>query len=307
MSVALVTGGHGFVGGHLQHELRSRGWTVIALGRTAIPSPHYRTVDVADSAAVAACVDEVRPDVVFHLAATHALSAGVGVADLVEQTLAASRGLGAGLRMAALPGVRVVHAGSSAQYGAVAVEHNPVTELTAVAPANAYGFAKLAAESVLCGLAADGAFDVIPVRAFNHIGPGERGTTVGGAFAARIREFLAGRATTVPVADLEAVRDFTDVRDIARGYADLAERGVPGRVYNLCSGRPATVGDVLDALLTSGGLDRSVVDVAGTAPGARGGRIAYQVGSPERVRRETGWTATISLPQSAEDLLKGLA
>ena len=88
-----------------------------------------------------------------------------------------------------------------------------------------------------------------------------RATTVSGAFAARIRDVRTGQASRVAAADLEAVRDFTDVRDIARGYVDLAERGVAGRVYNLCSGRPTTVGDVLDALLMAAGLDRSLVDV----------------------------------------------
>jgi GDP-4-dehydro-6-deoxy-D-mannose reductase len=306
VSVALITGGHGYVGSHLQVELRSRGWDVVAPGHRP-DSAGGRTLDVSDVTAVAACVDEVRPDVVFHLAATHTLEAGRTVADVVEQTVAASRGLGLGLRQAGRSAVRVVHAGSSAQYGAIPVEHNPVTETTAPTPANAYGFAKLAAESVLCGLAADGTFEVIPARAFNHIGPGERATTVSGAFAARIRDVLAGQASRVAAADLEAVRDFTDVRDIARGYVDLAERGVAGRVYNLCSGRPTTVGDVLDALLMAAGLDRSVVDVTPTAVGARGGRISYQVGSPERARQEIGWAATIGLEQSAKDLLEGLA
>jgi GDP-4-dehydro-6-deoxy-D-mannose reductase len=306
VSVALITGGHGYVGSHLHVELRSRGWSVVAIGRTRRPAD-ARTLDVSDVAAVAAYLDEVRPDVVFHLAATHTLDAGRTVADVIEQTLAASRGLGLGLRLAGMPGVRVVNAGSSAQYGAVPIEHNPVTETTAQTPVNAYGFAKLAAESVLCGLAADGAFEVIPARAFNHIGPGERATTVSGAFAARIRDVLAGKATRVAVADLEVVRDFTDVRDIARGYADLAEKGVPGRVYNLCCGRLSTVGDVLDALLVSAGLDRSVVDVRPTVLAARGGRIPYQVGSPQRVQKEIGWAATIGLEQSAKDLLEGSA
>jgi GDP-4-dehydro-6-deoxy-D-mannose reductase len=322
MTVALITGGFGFVGGHLRRELRSRGWSVVAVGRprpdvtrpdattqpdsatrpdgTDRPDPDARVVDVADPAAMAACLADVRPDVVFHLAAT---STGP---DVVPRTVAASLGLGEGLRRAGLRGVRVVHAGSSAQYGAVPVDENPVTETTLPAPVSPYGYAKLAAEAALCGLAADGSFEVVPVRAFNHIGPGESTTTVGGAFAARVRDVLTGRAERVRVAGLDAVRDFTDVRDIVRGYADLAERGVPGRLYNLCSGRPTTVAEVLDALLACAGLDRSVVDLVSAPPNERSGRIAYQVGSPARVRHEVGWTATIGLEQSAKDLLEGV-
>lgn len=303
MTVALITGGFGFVGGHLRRELRSRGWSVVTVGHTAAssasrPDVDDRIVDVADPTAMAACLADLRPDVVFHLAAT---STGP---DVVSRTVAASLGLGEGLRRAGRRGVRVVHAGSSAQYGAAA--DNPVTEDTLPAPVSPYGYAKLAAEAVLCGLAADGSFEVVPVRAFNHIGPGESTATVGGAFAARVRDVVAGRAQRVTAAGLDAVRDFTDVRDIVRGYADLAERGVPGRLYNLCSGRPTTVAEVLDALLACAGLDRSVVDLVSTPPNERSARVAYQVGSPARVQHEVGWTATIGLEQSAKDLLEGL-
>jgi GDP-4-dehydro-6-deoxy-D-mannose reductase len=324
MTVALITGGFGFVGGHLCRELRSRGWSVVAVGRaartdavghTARPGtagqphpdgphsdgrPHSDglVVDVADPAAMAECLADVRPDVVFHLAAT---STGP---DVVARTVAASLGLGEGLRRAGRPGVRVVHAGSSAQYGAAG--DNPVTEDTLPAPVSPYGYAKLAAEAALLGLAASGGFEVIPVRAFNHIGPGESPATVGGAFATRIRDVLAGRASRVTAAGLDSVRDFTDVRDIVRGYADLAERGMAGRLYNLCSGRPTTVAEVLDALLACAGLDRSVVDLVPTPPNERSARVAYQVGSPVRVQHEVGWTATIGLEQSAKDLLEGL-
>jgi GDP-4-dehydro-6-deoxy-D-mannose reductase len=221
----------------------------------------------------------------------------------VENNVAAAHGLGTALRR--VP-ARLVIAGSSAQYGA---SPSPVTEDARGEPVSAYGHAKAAAESILlghanAGAAGGGAFEVVPARAFNHVGPGEPTTTVAGAFASRIRSVLAGHAERVNVAGLAAVRDFTDVRDIVRGYADLAEHGVPGRVYNLCSGRATTIADVLDALLTAAGLDRSVVDVTADPPGVRSGQIGYQVGAPDRVRQEIGWTATIGLEQSTKDLLR---
>lgn len=299
MSVALVTGGHGFVGSPLRALLRRSGWDVVSLGRAARVAPageRYLRVDLTDVAAVAEAVDAVRPDVVFHLAA----SPPQKVADLsalVAGAVGATHALCAALRQTGAR-ARVVLAGSSAQYGAVPRSENPVTEQTRGRPVNAYGFAKAAAEATACALATDGAFDLVPVRAFNHVGPGEPPTTVASAFATRIAAVLGGRAERVAVADLDAVRDFTDVRDIARGYLALAERGTAGRVYNLCSGRAATVGDVLDGLLAAGGLDRTVVDVV---PGGTGG-IPYQVGSPARVAAETGWAAEIPLTASLTDL-----
>jgi GDP-4-dehydro-6-deoxy-D-mannose reductase len=294
VSVALVTGSHGFAGRHLCAELRSRGYTVVGLGRRPrAEDAAYLTVDLTQPEQVAAALADVGPDVVFHLAAT---ATGVSQS-IVDDNLAAARGLGTALRQHP---ARLVIAGSSAQYGTAA---SPVTEESHGAPVSAYGYAKAAAEAVLRGLAADGAFEVIPVRAFNHIGPGEPTSTVAGAFADRIRAVLAGHAERVNVAGLSSVRDFTDVRDIVRGYAELGEHGEPGQIYNLCSGRPTAIGEVLDALLAAAGLDRSLVEVTADPPGARSGQIGYQVGAPDRVFRAVGWRAVIGLEQSTKDLL----
>jgi GDP-4-dehydro-6-deoxy-D-mannose reductase len=302
VTVALVTGSHGFVGTHLRAELRSRGASVVGVGRTdrvAGAGETYVRADLTVPSDIAEMLDAVRPDLVFHLAATPGARAGGDVTSVVTATY----GLCAGL-VATGQRPRVLLAGSSAQYGALRRDENPVTEESRTEPVTAYGFAKAAAEHTARAFAAEGAFEVVPVRAFNHVGPGEPPTTVASAFARRIADVVAGRADTVTVADLDAVRDFTDVRDIVRGYVDLAEKAVPGRLYNLCSGRPATVGDVLDGLLAAAGLDRSVVRAAPAAGGPpRSGTIAYQVGSPERVRAEIGWDAKTGLPDSLRDLL----
>jgi GDP-4-dehydro-6-deoxy-D-mannose reductase len=165
-----------------------------------------------------------------------------------------------------------------------------------------YGLAKLAGEQTAAAFAAGG-LDVVLVRAFNHIGPGEPPNTVAGAFARRVAAVRAGAAQTVAAADLEAVRDFTDVRDISRGYLAAAEHGTAGRVYQLCSGRPHTVGDVLDGLLGLAGLDRSVVRIDSGIPAAP---IRYQVGSPERAAAELGWRAELELATSLADLFDGV-
>jgi GDP-4-dehydro-6-deoxy-D-mannose reductase len=306
VNVALVTGSHGFVGSHLRAELRARGWSVAGLGRadrSADPGERYVRADLRSMEQVAGALDAVQPDVIFHLAASPAFKAGGDVTTLVGDAVAGTFSLCSAL-VAAGQRPRVVLAGSSAQYGFLPLAENPISEDSRTAPANAYGFAKAAAEDTARAFAAAGAFELIPVRAFNHVGPGEPPTTVASAFARRIADVLAGRADVVTAADLDSVRDFTDVRDIAAGYADLAERGTPGRVYNLCSGRPATVGDVLDGLLAAAGLDRSVVRAAPAAASPAGsGSISYQVGSPRRIQAEVGWQAERALPDSLRDLL----
>lgn len=305
---AIVTGSHGFVGTHVRAELTRRDWRTISVGRSARDEDDYVQVDLTDESAVdilAKQVDATRPTAVFHLAASPAFKAAGGdpsllVADAVSATFNLCRAL-----VAAQHRPRLVLAGSSAQYGALPRERNPVTEDAPLRPAVAYGHAKAAAEFTAMAFAATGSIDVLPVRAFNHIGPGEPATTVSSAFAGRVLEVAAGRAEKVTVGDLDAVRDFTDVRDIAAGYVDIAERGTSGRIYNLCSGREATVRDVLDALLVAAGLDSSVVAVTAppTSGSPRPGSIPYQVGSPARVRAEVGWAARTPLADSARDLL----
>ena len=300
MTVALITGSHGFVGSHLRPLLAGVGWSVVGIGRSAVEpaiDERYRRVDVTDLAALADVLDAERPDVVFHLAAVNGHQVADPVA-LTHDVLTGTQVVCAAIRRVGIR-PRLVLAGSSAQYGATSLTHTRVAEDDPLEPVSAYGHAKVQAEAAAFEAAADGAFDLVAARAFNHVGPGEPPTTVCGAVAARVRSVLDGHAERAEVADLAVVRDFTDVRDIARGYLALATAGTPGTVYNLCSGRAATVGDVVDGLLEAAGLDRSKVAIMPDT----GSGIAYQVGSPTRTETETGWSATIPLRDSLADLL----
>jgi len=306
VSTALATGSHGFLGGHLRAVLHARGWDVVGLGRSdheadaAAAGERYLRTDLTDTAAVAAGLESVRPNVVFHLAGSPTIkdAEGTTVTELISNGVAATFSLMSAMAETGRP--LVVLAGSSAQYGALPPEENPVGEDSRFNPVTPYGWVKTAAEATARAFAAAGRADVIPVRMFNVVGPGEPPTTVASAFASRIAAVLDARSDEVAVRDLDAVRDFSDVRDVAAGYVDIAERGTPGRPYNLCSGRPATVGDVLDGLLAAAGLGREVVRVL---PDAAPVQIPYQVGSARRVGDEVGWAATTELSASLRALL----
>ncbi|MCM0675200.1 NAD-dependent epimerase/dehydratase family protein [Micromonospora phytophila] len=305
MRTVLVTGSHGWVGGHLRDLLVRRGDRVVGVGRrprTASGAERYLRVDLRDARETAAAVDAVRPDVVFHLAATIPQQ-GASADDVVADAVLATHHVCRALRAAADGGAppRLVLVGSSAQYGAVPRERNPITEETLPRPLGAYGHAKAAAESVALAMAADGRIEVTAARPFNHVGPGEGSGTVAGALAGRVAEVLAGRRDRVRVADLDAVRDFTNVRDIAAAYLELAETGTTGRIYNVCSGLGVPVRTVLETLLDLAGLDHSVVEVA---PGAS--EVRLQVGSADRLVTETGWKAATPLRDSLRDLLAEL-
>ena len=301
MTVALITGSSGFVGSHLRQSLVSSGWTVVGFGRRQLDprdAEDYVVGDVTVEDEVCAALESVRPDVVFHLAAASPQKEA-DPAELVRMIVAGTHAVCTALRRVGLRS-RLVLAGSSAQYGAPVSRAQRITEATPCRPLTSYGHAKAAAESLALALSLDGTFELVPARPFNHIGPGEPPTTVAGSLAARIASIIEGRADRIQVSNLSTVRDFTDVRDIARGYRALAERGVPSRPYNLCSGRGMSVGQILDGLLRAAGLDATIVDVV---PSKENG-VARQVGSPVRVRADTGWVAEMAVAASLTDLLE---
>lgn len=213
------------------------------------------SLDITDGPAVLSAVVEAEPDFVYHLAGFSSVGAsweapgealrvnGVGTVSVVQGALACSRP----------PAVLVV---SSAEvYGAVGPEELPLTEETPLRPMSPYAVSKAAAEMV--GLAAYRAsgLRVLTVRPFNHIGPGQAPSFVVSAMAKRIVEAQRTGASTIPVGNLSARRDLTDVRDVVRAYRLLALAGEAGLVYNVCSGDEVSIDSVVHQLLDLAGTD----------------------------------------------------
>jgi len=303
MTSTLVTGSSGWVGTHLRRILTDRGFHVVGLGRNPVVggcAESYVLADLRDPDKTTSTVTRVRPDIVFHLAASTPQRAP-DVTTLVADCALTTYNVCTALRTAAdahdyRP--RLILAGSSAQYGAVPREDNPISEQTPTWPSGAYGRAKVAAEELALAMAADGRISVTAARPFNHVGPGERPTTVAGALARRVADVVVGRAKRVHVMNLDVVRDYTDVRDIARAYIELAEKELPNNVYNICSNRAVTVRMVLERLLDVAGLDWSIVEATSST-----GEVPFQVGSPHRLESQTQWKAEIPLSQSLRELL----
>jgi GDP-4-dehydro-6-deoxy-D-mannose reductase len=143
---------------------------------------------------------------------------------------------------------------------------------------------------------------VLVARAFNHAGPRQDPWFVASGFARRIADIEAGRwAPELSVGNLDARRDLTDVRDTVRAYRLIAERGVPGRPYNVCSGRAVSIRDLLDLMLARARMPIAVkVDPARYRPND----VPLVLGDPERIRQELGWTAEIPLEQTVDDVLQ---
>jgi len=297
----LLTGAGGFVGPHVTRALEAAGHAVVRLVGPKASAQEATPVDLTDARATLEAVRTIRPEAVVHLAAR----ARPGGAEHL-QTLLDNNARCAGNVLAAchsaMPRARIVLVSSSAVYGQVPKERNPIGELEALQPVLPYGVSKVAVEAIGSTYRALG-LDIVTVRPFNLAGPGQAPGFIPASFARQIVALESGPAgRVVEAGSLEAVRDLTDVRDAARAFALLLE-GRPGPgPYNVCSGTPRRVGDVLMALLTLAGLDvevRTGVD-AMLEPSLD---IPYQCGDARAVAAAVGWRPEIPWEQTLRDTL----
>ena len=195
---------------------------------------------------------------------------------------------------------RVVLVGSGVCYGNPAPEHMPVSENCPLRPNNPYAASKAAADLLGVQHFLAHGTDVVMARPFNHAGPRQASAYVLSALARQVAEVEAGRKPRVEVGNLDIVRDFTDVRDVVRGYRLLAEKGVPGEIYNLGTGRGTKLADALQTLASLSGRPVEVyVDPARVRPVDQPLLIA----DPAKLQAATGWAPRFSIEQTLADML----
>lgn len=287
---AYVTGGSGFVGGWLSAHLHAAGDDVVSTDAE---------VDVTDAAAVAASMIPSAPDVVYHLAAL--AHVGRSWSDPAEtfrvNALGTLHVLEAAAGCAEPPAVLVV---SSAEvYGQVAGSE-PLTEDAELRPVTPYAASKVAAEYLGLQAWLGRGLRVLRVRPFNHVGPGQSPEFVVPALARRIAEAERAGGGPVSVGNLEAARDFTDVRDVVRAYRLVAERGLPGDVYNVASGVTVSIAEVARQLC---GLAKADVELVVDPMLLRPVDVPVFLGDSSRLRAVTGWEPEIPFNTTLADLL----
>ncbi len=303
----LLTGGTGFMGGHLR-PLVCDAWPDaerLALLRpgdhAAPPGFERRAVDLCDGGAVGAEVGRFKPDLVIHLAA----QASVGAArDAAADTWRINFGATLALAQACarhVPATTFFFSSTAEVYGA-SLNDGPAGEDTAPRPVNAYARSKWAAEMAIEDLLPPEA-TVLIARAFNHAGPGQDTRFVLPSFAAQIAQIEAGaRAPRLLVGNLEARRDFLDVRDVAQAYLDLMRAAPPGGrgVYNVASGVCRRIGDLLEGLRA---LSSRPFEIAVDPARDRPSEIAMSVGRADKLRAATGFTPRFDFGTTLRDVL----
>ncbi len=292
----LVSGAGGALGGHLARLLTSQGHQVFAIlrpgTRPVLPLPaDVETIagDLGDFTQVEAAVARTRPDEIVHCAGRRA---GAALHDLLAANLLSLTNL---LDAARGTQARFLVVGSSAEYAA-APDGHAIIETDPLEPATAYGFSKLLQYRLSQFAARDGV-PIVYVRPFNLVGPGVSLDTALSDFARKVAGIKKSAAPpAMETGNLDLERDFTDVRDVAAACALLLTRGVPGHVYNICSGVQTRLGDALEVLLRLAGRPVEV------RPRPQGYGVVSQRGDAGRLRA-LGWKPQIGLEQSLNDAL----
>jgi GDP-4-dehydro-6-deoxy-D-mannose reductase len=302
---ALITGVAGFCGSYLAELLAGQGWRVVGLDvaadaeqrlrRLGLDAHVYQT-DLGDVGLLRRLVADVRPDQVYHLAALTNPAAPYRA--LYEVNVYGTIHLLEALRQAA-PDAAVLIAGSSAQYGPTAPQENPIGETQEFRPITQYAVTK-ATQDLLGSMASAAGQRVVRTRSFNIIGPRQGPQFVSAAFARQIAQIEQGLLPPViEVGNLEAVRDFVDVRDVVRAYMLAADR--PGQVYNVCSGTGRSVQSLLDDLLALSTVPS--IEVRPVAERMQPADVPAQVGSCARLAADAGWQPLIPWQQTLRNLL----
>lgn len=308
---ALIIGAGGFVGGYLISELCSGEWEVCA---TKLPHERisifsgrevsYSTadLDILDENAIREVLNSYKPDCIFHLAAQSsvalswkkpALTADINIKGCINLLEA--------VRTAELS-PRILFIGSSEEYGYAANRPEPVDETVRPEPANIYAITKLTQNMIGELYCKAYGMDIISVRAFNHIGPGQLPQFVVADFCKQAAEISLGRREPVIyVGNLSAKRDFTDVRDIVRAYAMLSEKGKSGETYNVGSGRAVTIQSVLLKIIELSGAE---IRVETDKERFRPVDVPFIEADVTKLKKDTGWEPKIGLTTALSSIIE---
>lgn len=307
----LITGITGLIGSHLADWLIAQGghdiWGFKRWRSAEDNIVHLRDAvqfvegDIEDPFSVAHCIEQVRPDRIFHLAAQSypSESWSAPTTTLQANIIGTVNVLEAARRI--VPTARIHIAGSAASYGPIRPDEVPIAEDRPLRPVSPYGVSKAAQE--MLGYQALAAYNqqVYLTRSFIHIGPRQASRPAAQTFARQIAEAERGRRPPmIAVGNLDTQRDMLDVVDAVRALWLVVEHGTPGEVYNVCSGQAPRIGDVLDTYLELARIPLTVeVDPARLRPADE----PILLGDNTKLRTATGWQPEIPLTASLERIL----
>lgn len=307
----LITGITGFVGSHLAEYALARGGvevfgTVRWRSRMEnvegiLPDINLVDCDLRDSVAVRKCLTDIKPDYIFHLAAQSYVPASWNAPEETLTTnIISELNLLEAMRDADRE-IRIQVAGSSEEYGLVFEDEAPIKETNPLRPLSPYAVSKVAQDMLAYQYNRSYGLFTVRTRAFNHEGPRRGHVFVTSNFARQIAWIEKGKKEPViEVGNLSARRDFTDVRDVVKAYWLSLEKGEPGEVYNIGSGKAVTIQEMLDMLLA---MTDAQIEVRPVPERMRPSDVELLLADVSKFNALTGWKADIPLSKTLGDTL----
>jgi GDP-4-dehydro-6-deoxy-D-mannose reductase len=308
----LITGITGFVGSHLAEYLLQKIPNARIFGtrrwRSRMENINHLVerlelveCDLHDNNSVLQMMDKVRPDWIFHLAAqSYVHSSWQAPADTISNNIIGQLNILESIKNLNLE-CRMQIAGSSEEYGLVYKDETPIKETNPLRPLSPYAVSKVGQDMLAYQYYKSYGFHLVRTRAFNHTGPRRGHVFVESNFAKQIVDILNGiQKPVIYVGNLEAKRDYTDVRDVVRAYYLSLEMGEPGGVYNICSGTTHSIREVLDILLRKAGVE---IQVEQDPARMRPSDVELLLGDYSQFNKLTGWKPEIPFEKTLEDLL----
>ncbi|HLE19513.1 MAG TPA: GDP-mannose 4,6-dehydratase [Vicinamibacteria bacterium] len=309
---ALITGITGFAGSHLAEFILSNHPDVEVYGimrwrsRTENIEAIEKRVqlvecDLRDATSVKTLLGRVRPDKVFHLAAQSYVPASWNAPgeSLTTNIIGQLNIFEAVRELKIEPWIQI--ACSSEEYGLVKEDELPIKETNPLRPLSPYAVSKVGQDYLGYQYHMSFGLKVVRTRGFNHDGPRRGDVFVSSNFAKQLVEVEKGkRPAVIHVGNLEARRDFSDVRDIVRGYWLSLERCEAGEVYNLCSGKAYSIQEVLDRLIELSGVK---VKIEQDPARLRPSDVPVLIGDCTKFREVTGWKPEIPYDKTLADML----
>lgn len=307
---ALITGIAGFAGSHLAELLLSKGYEVYGLCRPRSKTDniesiktklHLEDADLLDSHSLYTTIARIKPDYIFHLAAQSFVpTSWVSPSVTLEVNVVGTGNLFEAVRQVNIDPVIQI-ACSSEEYGLVHPDEIPIKETNPLRPQSPYAVSKIAMDYLGYQYFCSYNMRIVRTRGFNHTGPRRGETFVTSNFAKQIALIEKGKQNPlILVGSLESSRDWSDVRDMVRGYLMAVEMCDPGDVYNICTGRAIKVGDMLTMLLS---FSKVKATIQPDPLRLRPSDVPVLIGDNTKFVSKTGWKPDIAFEKTMEDLL----
>jgi GDP-4-dehydro-6-deoxy-D-mannose reductase len=303
-SPLLVTGGTGFAGSHLIEKLLAEGYsnlhTTSLRGADLGPQVTVHQVDLSDRSAVLELWKTIQPQAIYHLAAIAATGSSFEQADeILHNNTQLQLNVLEATRLHT-PTARFLAVGSAETYGLVPPESSAsIDEHTPFNPVNPYAVSKVTQEMLARVYANAHRLAIIFARPFNHLGERQTPQFAIAHFAQQIAAIEAGKQPSLKLGNLEAVRDFTDVKDVVNAYQILMKHGIVGEVYNVGSGRGYKIGDVLNQLISMAKVE---IKIETDSQYLRPLDVPVTIANSDKLKA-LGWSPQIDLTETLSRIL----